>query len=92
MNWIWVLFGLGTGLLIWLSQRSSVKRLTPIRAAAARRSILMGAVLRWTLSGLLLILALKQGISSGLFAFGGLMSARWLGIYSLKFFPLPEVE
>ncbi len=92
MSWVWLLVGLGTGLVIWFSQRSAVKRLTPERAAAGRRSIVLGAVLRWTLSALVLILALEQGIGSGLFAFGGLMTARWLGIFSLQVFPLPEIE
>ena len=90
MTWHWLLYGVGVGLLIWLSQRISVKQLSPERAQAGRRRVITGAVLRWLLSAVLLALALEQGIGSGLAAFGGLMSARWLGIFSLNLFPLPE--
>ena len=90
MSWSWLLYGMGAGLVIWLSQRISVRRLHPIRAAAARRRVALGAVLRWALSAAVLALALQEGIGSGLSAFGGLMSAPWLGILSLAVLPLPD--
>jgi hypothetical protein len=89
MSGTWLLYGLGTGLVVWLSQRISVTQLSPDRIPFARRFVILGAVLRWVLSGMMLALALQEGIGSGLSAFGGLMSARWLGIFSLTVFPLP---
>ena len=90
MIWSWALRGVGVGLVIWLSQRVTVVRLLPDRVPAARRLVAWGAALRWTLSGAVLALALQHGLGSGLSAFGGLMTARWLGILSLKAFPLPD--
>jgi len=92
MSWIWLLYGTGTGLAIWLSQRVLVSRLYPERIKAAKRWVALSAALRWILSAAVLALALQEGIGSGLSAFGGLMSAPWLGILSLTVFPLPDDE
>lgn len=92
MRWNWLLYGVGTGLVIWLSQRVLVSRLYPERIKAARRWVALSAVLRWILSAAVLALALQEGIGSGLSAFGGLMSGPWLGILSLTVFPLPDED
>jgi hypothetical protein len=92
MSWSWLLYGTGTGLVIWLSQRVLVSRLYPERIKAAKRWVALSAALRWVLSAAVLALALQKGIGSGLSAFGGLMSAPWLGILSLAVFPLPDEE
>lgn len=92
MSWIWLLSGLGAGLVIWWSQRAAVLRMAPDRIPAARRRAALGAVLRWTLSAAVLALALQGGIRPGLYAFGGLMAAPWLGILTLRVLPLPDVD
>ncbi|MBS3753830.1 MAG: hypothetical protein KGY46_10660 [Anaerolineales bacterium] len=92
MSWNWLLYGTGTGLVIWLSQRVLVSRLYPERIKAAKRWVALSAALRWILSAAVLALALEEGIGSGLSAFGGLMSAPWLGILSLTMFPLPDED
>ncbi len=92
MSWNWLLYGLGTGLVIWISQRILVLRLSPARIPSAKRRVAVGAALRWILSAALLALALQEGIGSGLSTFGGLMSAPWMGILTLKVLPLPDVD
>jgi|GEM_PF-3219154 len=92
MSWSWLFYGLGAGLVIWWSQRAAVLRLSPDRIPAARRRVALGAVVRWTLSAAVLALALQGGIRPGLYAFGGLMAAPWLGILTLRVLPLPDVD
>ncbi len=88
MSLSWLLIGLFIGLAIWISQRKDVIRLSPERVMAGKRIVIFSAVLRWTLSGLFLAAAVQEGLGAGLSAFGGLMAARWVGIISLRVFPL----
>jgi len=50
----------------------------------------LGAVLCWILTTAVLIYALQGGLGNGLSAFAGLMSARWIGIFSLRLFPVRD--
>jgi len=88
MIFLWLLAGLLVGLVIWLTQRKFVMRISPDEIPAARRRVLIGAVLRWVLSAVMLAAALQEGWLSGGAAFLGLMAARWVGIVSLRVFPI----
>lgn len=92
MIFLWLPVGLLVGLVIWLTQRKSVMRISPDDIPAAKRRVLIGAVLRWVLSAVMLAAALQEGWLSGLAAFLGLMAARWVGIVSLRIFPIREKQ
>jgi len=85
----WFVLGVAAGLVSWTSQRISVARLPLQSPGVAKRQVVAGATLRWLLSGVLLASALLDGVVPGLSAFVGLMLARWMGILSLRFLPLP---
>ena len=84
----WFALGIGIGLVIWFTQRHTVKVLPEKNIGAAKRLVIFGAVLRWILGALLLALALMQGIQCGVAAFAGLMISRWVGILSLRVMPI----
>ncbi len=83
----WFLLGCVAGLVIWISQRSTVVKL-PEKSRAAKGVVIGGALLRWVLSAVLLANALFTGIVPGLATFTGLMIFRWLGIFSLRMMPI----
>lgn len=84
----WFVFGIAAGLVSWTAQRTSVERLSHHAPNSAKRLVVTGAAIRWLLSAALLASALLEGVTPGLYAFAGLMLARWIGILSLRFLPL----
>jgi len=86
---LWLFAGLAVGALNGLTLWSSVARLRPDVPGRAVAWILGSALLRWGLTGGLLIAALQHGVVPGLLAFVGLWLARWgivcKGVGSMKY-------
>lgn len=87
---VWLGLGLLAGGVNWYSQRRNVTRMTNVAAHTAPARVLIGTLLRLTLSALVLAGAVMNGLPSGLAAFAGLWLARWIGIASLKRLPLTD--
>jgi len=85
MALLWLLaggaIGLANGWLLW----QGVARLRPDASARAVAGMVGGAALRWALVTALLVVALRQGVVSGVLAFAGLWLVRWglIGWWSL---------
>lgn len=75
--WIWLVIGLGVGLVQVLTQWWTVNRLRPGTRSAALRWIVIGALGRWMVTAAVLLLALSTSISAGLLAFAGWWLGRW---------------
>jgi hypothetical protein len=73
----WLFTGGSVGLLNGLSLRWTVARLRPAVPGRAVVWALGGALLRWGLAAVLLVIALQDGVMPGLLAFAGLRLARW---------------
>jgi len=82
VNALWFLAGALLSGLLLLTQALTVARLhahTAPRALMAR--VVAGVLFRWMLIASLLIVALRQGVVPGLWAFAGLWVMRWPLIY-----------
>ncbi len=78
MNVWWLCTGVMVGVLNALTLRWTVARLQPGLTARALRQTWGGALLRWVITAVVLLAALRQGAVAGLLAFGGLWLSRWL--------------
>jgi len=73
----WLVVGLLAGGLNGWMQQWTVMQLRPEAAGRGVFWTVAGAVLRWLLVGLLLLVAVLQSAAAGLLVFAGLMVARW---------------
>lgn len=73
---LWILLGAGAALLFLSTQKWSVKQITPDKPAASMFLILGGAVLRWIMIALVLVLALMRSPVAALLVFAAFMIAR----------------
>lgn len=73
---LWLLLGSGAALLFLGMQKWSVKYVTPEKPRASKFLVLGGAVLRWMMVALILMLALTRSPLAALIAFAAFMIAR----------------
>ena len=74
----WLILGCALGYFQTISQARTVSSLGEETLLRSVVRMLAGATLRLLLAGILLFMALKDGLLSGLLAFSGIFIMRWV--------------
>lgn len=74
---VWVLAGVGVGLVNALTMVLTVRNLSPTTPARGVHWTVIGMIARWVLTAALLMVAFRRGIEAGLLVLTGFWLARW---------------
>ena len=86
MRAVWLALGGAVGVLNGLTLRWTMARLRPDAPLSGVALAVGGAALRWGLAAVMLIVASRQDLVSGLMTFAGLWLARWGVVWWLSRF------
>lgn len=73
---LWVILGIGLAFLFIKTQQWSVSLINPQQPKFSRRIIIGGAIIRWLIIAILLLISLNQSLLSMLILFFTFMLAR----------------